>query len=317
MSKVIGIDISKQTFDAAFLHNNEWVSLKFENKNQGFKQLLKHLATTDWVVMEASGSYYLPLAEYLNAHNIKVCVLNPLIIKRFSQTMLYRAKTDKKDAKTIAEYGSKYELKQWEPLSKNAKKIKQLYTRLELVNKQIGQSKRQIEAFLASGYLDPFLKKETLSNINQLEKHKLKIQKEIDELSEQEYGQTLQLLGSIPGIGRKTAILLALITNDFKNFENSKQLIAYVGFSPRVFQSGTSVKGKGHICKMGKSQIRKLLYLCSWSAKFHNATCVQMYERLRTMGKSERVIKIAIANKLLKQAFAIVKSGEIYKKNYS
>ncbi|MCB0541683.1 MAG: IS110 family transposase, partial [Bacteroidetes bacterium] len=130
------------------------------------------------------------------------------------------------------------------------------------------------------------------------------------------YSETLARLESIPGIGRKTAIMLTVITNNFKNFETSKQLIAYVGFSPRKYESGTSVRGKGHICKMGKAQIRKLLYLCSWSAKKCNKSCIEMYKRLKEKGKPERVIKIAIANKLIKQAFAIGKYERNYNENF-
>ena len=121
---------------------------------------------------------------------------------------------------------------------------------------------------------------------------------------------------SIPGIGPKTAQMHKVTTNNFKNFTNYKQLIAYIGFSPRIYQSGTSVRGKGSICKMGKSQIRKLLYMCSWSAKRYNKTCKEMYDRLISQGKPERVIKIAIANKLIKQAFAIGMKQENFQNNY-
>ncbi len=93
-------------------------------------------------------------------------------------------------------------------------------------------------------------------------------------------------------------------------------MVAYVGFSPRIYQSGTSVKGKGHICKMGKSQIRKLLYMCSLTAVRCNEKCKEMNERLLERGKPKRVAKIAVANKLLKQCFAIVNNGEKYKINY-
>ena len=108
MCKFIGIDISKQTFDVGFLENKIWKHYVFENKVSGFKKLLKLIKSVDWVVMEASGSYYLPLAEFLNKMGMQVCVVNPLVIRRFSQTNLYRAKTDKKDAQTIAEYAEKY-----------------------------------------------------------------------------------------------------------------------------------------------------------------------------------------------------------------
>ena len=44
----------------------------------------------------------------------------------------------------------------------------------------------------------------------------------------------MKLLQSIPGIGIKTAIALIVLTNNFENFDNYKQLIAYIGFSPRI-----------------------------------------------------------------------------------
>ncbi len=316
MRKIIGIDISKQTFDVAFEKENKWHHFVFPNSSKGFKALSKHIAAGDWVVMEASGSYYLPLADYLYGQGIQVCVENPLVIKRYSQTKLYRAKTDKKDAKTIAEYGQKYELKQWHSESDNALKLRQLYTRIEMLDKQIHQNKRQLEAFLSSGRLDDFLRKEIQKTNAQLEKTKAKLEAEMNKVAQTEYGESMERLQGIPGIGPKTAMVLSLITDNFRKFENHKQLIAYVGFSPRVYQSGTSVRGKGHICKMGSSGIRKLLYLCSFSAKKYNKKCKEMYERLKGKGKPERVVKIAIANKLLKQAFAIGKHNRLYQENY-
>jgi transposase len=164
--------------------------------------------------------------------------------------------------------------------------------------------------------LSTLQKKELKSMLRFLNKKKLKLAQEVERLAEEEFGDKIDMLATIPGIGKKTAIMLNVITDGFTKFEHHKQLIAYVGFSPRIFHSGTSVKGKGYICKMGKSQIRKLLYLCSWTAKFCNKACREMYERLKAKGKPERVIKIAIANKLLKQAFAIGKSQINYSENH-
>lgn len=316
MCKIIGIDISKQTFDVGFFKESTWQHFVLENNEKGFKELLKKVEVDDWLVMEASGPYYLQLALYFYKENKNVCVLNPLIIRRYSQTKLYRAKTDKKDAQTIAEYGVQYDLKQWEPETEEISKIKQLYTALELISKEIHQSERQLESFISSGILDKDLESTLKSIVRFLKNKKNKLEKQIVLNAEKNYKPTLDRLKSIPGIGPKTAIMLTVITGDFEKFENYKQLIAYVGFSPRLYQSGTSVKGKGHICKMGKSQIRKLLYLCSWSAKKCNKGCVDMYNRLKEKGKPERVIKIALANKLLKQAFSIVKSQTYYAENF-
>lgn len=316
MCKIIGIDISKETFDVGFINDSKWCHFVFENTEKGFRKLLKEVDLTDWIVMEASGPYYLQLALFFYKKQINVSVLDPLIIRRYSQTRLYRAKTDKKDAQTIAEYGAQYDLKKWKPETKSIIEIKQLYTALELIQKEINQSKRQLEAFTSAGVLSKDLATTLKSIIKFLKAKSTKLEQQIEVKAEQFYKSTLERLKSIPGIGTKTAIMLTVITNDFEKFENHKQLIAYVGFSPRLYQSGTSVRGKGHICKMGKSQIRKLMYLYSWSAKRCNPDCVKMYNRLNEKGKPERVIKIALANKLLKQAFSIVKNQTYYSEKF-
>jgi transposase len=319
MCKVIGIDISKQTFDVCIRKERKLDHLIFENNPKGFKKFLKKVdMDTDFVVMEASGPYYVRLASFLFESNVIISVVNPLIIKRFSQMKFYRAKTDKKDASIIMEYGETEfaNLRVWKPESKDVLQLKQLHSSIELLRKQISQSKNQLEAFSNSGLLDPTVKKCLEKGVKQLIKNVELLELSMLKICKKHYSESLDLLTSIPAIGNKTAIQLIAITDNFRKFEHSKQLIAYVGFSPRTYQSGTSVRGKGHICKMGSSQIRKLLYMCTWTAKKCNKGCVTMYERLKEKGKPERVIKVALANKLLKQAFAIATSKQKYNENY-
>lgn len=77
-----------------------------------------------------------------------------------------------------------------------------------------------------------------------------------------------------------------------------------------------SVKGKAKICKMGLESMRKRLYLCALSAKRYNKACRELYERLLEKGKPKKLALIAVANKLIKQAFAILKSGLTYDENH-
>ncbi len=318
MGKIIGIDISKQVFDVSFLDGNLWKHKVLSNKLLGFEILMTLIEKEDIVVMEASGTYYLPLAEYLYSQGIHVVVENPLSIKRYAQSRLKRAKTDKADSKVIAEYGKKNldELSLWHPESETCIRIRQMHTRIQMIQKQTSQTCNQLEAFRSSGFLDEKLEVEMNNSIEQLRLGKEILESEIEKLALEEFEETIECLTSIPGIGIKTAIMLIVITDNFKKFEHHKQLIAFVGFSPRIYESGSSVRGRSSICKMGKSQIRKLLYLCSWSVKRWNKKCKEMYERLITKGKAERVAKIALANKLLKQAFAIGKNKEKYREDF-
>ncbi len=317
MDKYTGIDVSKATFDVGFCDGEgNWHWKKLENCTKGFRQLLKFVPSDHTLVMEASGPYYMRLATFLHGQGRVVCVINPLQIRRFSQMRLYRAKTDRKDARVIAEYATANSPKNWEPNDPAIQRMQQVVTALEGINKQLGIATQQLEAFEATGAIDPYLRDCQRKMVKQLGQHKSRLEERLSQLVREHYPDTMEQLTSIPGIGPKAATMLICITNNFQKFDHYKQLIAYVGFSPRIFQSGTSVNGKGHICKMGKSQTRKILYMCTWTAKFCNEGCRSMYERLKAKGKPERVIKIAIANKLLKQAFAVVTKNQPYEKNY-
>jgi hypothetical protein len=57
--------------------------------------------------------------------------------------------------------------------------------------------------------------------------------------------------------------------------------------------------------------------VCSWSARKANAACKALYDRLVAKGKNGKVALIAVCNKLLKQAFAIIKSGVPYQANFA
>ncbi len=170
MGKIIGIDISKQVFDVSFLEGNLWKHKVLSNKLLGFEKLITFIEKEDIVVMEASGTYYLPLAEYLYSQGINVVIENPLSIKRYAQSRLKRAKTDKADSKVIAEYGKKNldELSLWNPESKTCIRIRQMHTRIQMIQKQTSQNYNQLEAFRSSGFLDEKLEIEMNNSIEQL-----------------------------------------------------------------------------------------------------------------------------------------------------
>ena len=82
-------------------------------------------------------------------------------------------------------------------------------------------------------------------------------------------------------------------------------------------KSGSNMRGKVRITKMGGSLIRSKLFMCSFSAKKSNAACKALSERLVAKGKNGKLALIAVCNKLLKQAFAIVKSGILYRPDFA
>ncbi len=126
----------------------------------------------------------------------------------------------------------------------------------------------------------------------------------------------LTRLCSIPGIGKRTAIYLIVLTHGFEKFETSRQLISYFGLNPIIRESGSSIRGKSRISKTGNNHIRNLLFMCAFTACEHNKSCREIYQRITAKGKSKKLALIAVANKLLKQSLAIAKSGLYYDENY-
>lgn len=318
--RYVGIDISKAHFDVALpAPTGKYRHLKLSNDLSGFKQLLAEVKDRTVIfVMEASGPYYLPLASYLHEAGLGVCVVNPLSVRHFSKMRFIRTKTDKKDAAIIADYAFSEQPARWEPEAGHVLALKQLQTVARGLQKSHHQQQRQLESLQAAGKLNKQAGKSLEQIIKHLEKELENLEKEMDELVKKHYQQQYEQLQSIPGLGKKSSLLLITITGGFSRFSHVKQLISYVGFCPRIFESGSSIRGKGHICKMGMSAVRKMLYVCSWSAIRCNKACKDLYERLLAKGKAKKLALVAVANKLIRQAFAVATKKENYlEKSYT
>jgi transposase len=311
-----GFDVSKKFFDVCILSGSIPKSRQFAYDEKGLADLIKWLPENCNCVMEVTGPYYLKLAMKLHSNGFAVSVVNPLVIKRFSQMRLLRTKTDKADAKMIAAYGLSERPATWNPPAAYVLQLQQLEALSHQLQKQRTALLCQREAFTAVG-----ISKEVLQilklNLSHIEKQIEAVSLKMDQIIEQHHQQLLKRLTSIPGLGKKTAIILIMVSDGFKKFTSYKQLSAYIGLCPRIFESGTSIKGRSRICKMGMSRIRAILYLCTWSAKTCNQACRELFERLIAKGKSKRLAMIAVANKLIKQAFAIAVNDKMYEANYS
>tara|TARA_Y100001968_G_scaffold218657_1_gene201328 strand:+ start:342 stop:677 length:336 start_codon:yes stop_codon:yes gene_type:complete len=103
----------------------------------------------------------------------------------------------------------------------------------------------------------------------------------------------------------------------FTKFEKASQLCSYVGITPTIRESGSSIRGRSRISKVGNKKLCNLLFLCAFNACKYNKGCREIYQRIVAKGKSKKLALIAVTNKLLKQAFAIAKSGLPYDENYA
>ncbi|WP_080056308.1 IS110 family RNA-guided transposase [Spirosoma aerolatum] len=306
----IGIDIAKASFTVALpLTNGHFLDYSLPNNPAGFSQLLDLLPAHSQCVLEASGPYYLPLALWLTHQRIPLSVLNPLVVRRFAQMLLRRTKTDKADARLLSQFGANQTPPCWQAPTTLMSQLTQLQTLLEQYINQRTALRNQQEAFTHSGVPNPILEQSLQKSLEHLDEQIQTLEQQLDQLANTEYTKLYAHLQSIPGIGRKTALCLLVLTRGFSRFESAKQLVSFVGLAPRVFESGSSVNGKGHICKLGNNRIRQLLYMASMQAKKANPACRSLYDRLVGAGKPKLVALIAVAHKLVRQCFAVARSG--------
>lgn len=190
--------------------------------------------------------------------------------------------------------------------------LRQLQTVAEGLQKTLHQHARQLEALEQAPQVSRQARQSLERMVRQAQKEKQQVEDRMELLVGQHHQRQYEQVSSIPGLGKKSSILLILITGGFTRFTHHKQLVSYLGLSPRIYESGTSVRGRSRICKMGMSRARAVLYVCSWSAIRCNRACRELYERLVARGKAKRMALAAVANKLVKQAFALATKGEYY-----
>ena len=311
--EIFGIDISKDVFDVFSISQGH---CQFKNDATGFKLFLKTLAKEALVVMEATGYYHYRLAQYLYKQGVLVSVVNPLSVKRFIQMKLAKVKTDKSDAKAICEYGQINEVPLYTALTDVQSECLQLFRLSDAYLKKRTATKNKIHGEDVLGVPSKFVYRSLKRDLKHLNKEVKGIEDRLLELVKQDQQKQLTLLKSIPGMGVKTALFLIVVTDGFSKFEKASQLCSYVGITPTIRESGSSVRGRSRISKAGNKKLRNLLFLCAFSACKHNKACREIYERIVNKGKSKKLALIAVANKLLKQAFAIAKSGIPYDENF-
>ena len=311
--KYFGLDISHLVFDVTDSDGNYY---QFKNNEFGFKKFTKLLNTESHCVMEATGYYHYQLAYHLLESGIKVSVENPLAVKRFIQMKLSKIKTDKSDSKLICEYAEQVELKLWQGNSKTEIECLQIVRALSLYTKQSTMLKNKLHGEAVLGNPSKAVVSSLNRSLKQVKKELETLESKLLTLVKQLHQDLLTRLKTIPGIGPKTAIMLVVLTGGFDRFSSASELCSYAGLTPVIRQSGSSVSGRPRISKIGNQKLRNLLFMCSFNACKYNKACRDLYERLVAKGKSKKLALIAVCNKLLKQAFAIAKSGLIYDDTY-
>lgn len=317
MTAILGIDVAKKKFDVALYRNGKYKTKSFDNKLLGFEGLAawlkQHEVASVHACMEATGSYGEALAKFLFEAGHKVSVINPARIKAFGESELLRTKNDKTDAKLIARFCESQKPAAWQPDPPEIEHLRMLGRRRDAL---IAMRTQEVNRL---GGPDASVNESVQKVIAFLNEEIEQISKAIREHINKHDGlrKKQELLKTIPGVGDITVEAILSEANGFEGFDTVEQVVAFMGLSPKEHTSGTSVKGKVALCKIGSARLRKVLYMPTLSAIQSNPFVKALYDRLKAKSKNGMIIACACMKKLVHIMYGIIKNGKPFSPAYN
>lgn len=288
----VGVDVGKQYLDVCI--HEKGIYWREENTVSGIKRIFKRLSyyQVERLVMEATGRYEFELAQLAYARKLPVCIVKPLLVRRYAGANDQLAKTDKLDAQIIAEFGAVLKPRVTPAKSKNLIAIKDLITRRrQLVNLRTQESNR-------SGIMGKVLAVSCRRIIRHLNAEVERIEKQLAKhVTEQaEWTEKQSLLKTVPGVGDTLVYTLLADLPELGEL-NNKEISKLVGVAPINRDSGR-MRGKRRI-QGGRANIRTVLYMATLSATQCNPVIKAFYKKLVAQGKHKKVALTACMRKFI------------------
>lgn len=320
---LVACDVAKATLDAAWFDDatQRWHErAKLANNRRGWQQLLRWLqnsgvALSEWrLLVEATGVYHRPLADYAYAQGLRVIVSNPGRAAENARSHNRLNKSDRLDARSLNDYGR--ELKkshEYQPDSPEISALRALLSRLRQLDKDRQREQNRLEKcpFIAeSRGLAASIRRQCKC----LQQEQAVVQRQIDELLRQHprLDQLRRQLHTIPGISTKTSQwLLPLLYR--QQFDSARQLAAFLGLTPVHKRSGTSLNKRGRLSGRGNAYLRSRLYMPAVSAITHNPELRRFYDTLRQTGKTPKQALTAVMRKLVHICYGVATHNEPYR----
>jgi transposase len=330
LKQIVGIDVAQKELVVTLGKLHEDLSIElyaykvFSNKEKGFEALLKWVETlTDkdvsiHYVMEATGVYHQKFAYYLDDKKMKQSIVLPNKISNYMRTLELKTITDKSCSEAIARFGLERQLDAWQRPKDVYKKLQQLTReRNQIVDERV-IVKNQLHAEESEAEPNTSSVMRIKTRIKFLNSQEQEIKKDIDCIVAKDEAiiKEIEIICTIPGVGKLTAVTILAETNGFELIKNKKQLVSYAGLDIKEKQSGTSIKGKARISKKGNRNLRKAMHLPALSAIKHDEHFKEIFVRLVSKSGIKMKGVVAVQRKLLELIYILHKNKCVYQKNY-
>jgi len=309
----LGLDVAKLKFNACLMRAVGKLRHKvFPNNPDGFTQLCDWLkkqgVTRVQACLEATGTYGDSLAAYLHEQDHLVSIVNPAAIKAYAQSHLSRTKTDRVDAALIAGFCVERKPPAWHPPAREVQELQALVRRLESLVEMRTAEENRLSSGISVGAVRESVEELIVHLSEQIKRTGALIREHID--NHPDLKRQRELLDSIPGIGETTAAALLAEVPDFSQYKSARQVAAYAGLVPRERQSGSSVRGRTRLSKIGNARLRRALYFPAITALRCSPFFQAWAEGLRQRGKCKMSVIAAAMRKLIHLAYGVLKTGK-------
>jgi transposase len=300
ITDIAGVDIGKLKLDVAFARSADHQTIA--NRPEAFAALIAwlHEHGVHRVGMEASGDYERDVREALEVAGFEVVVHQPQEIKAYARFRRVLAKSDKIDARVIAQATQHWEgvVARRDPVLAELAEMLTLY---EFMSRKAAETKTLAEHQRLAEV--KALNTETIRHLMQ-QKQKILV-KVLQRLrARPDLRQRFELLQSLPGIGPVIAAVLVVRMPELGSLQHG-QAAALLGVAPFDRDSGM-MAGKRFI-KGGRQRPRDFVYLAALAAKRWKSHFKIFADRLIANGKLPKVAIIAVMRKLIEAANLILK----------
>lgn len=306
----LGIDVAKAKLDCALLRDGKYRNKVVENTPSGFQDLQAWLAKQQvtgplHVCMEATSIYWEAVAQSLAEAGHLVSVINPALAKAHALSCGLRSKTDAADARVLADFCREKQPPGWQPLSPSELALRALVLRHQALVEMQTQEKNRLGT--AREVVGDSLREHLSWLDEELRRIEQAIARQIDD--DPDLRGKRDLLDSIPGLGERTIATLLAYLGQMRRFEKAGAFVAFAGLSPRLHESGSSVRGKPRLSKVGHAFLRRALYMPAMVTLWRTDWGRAFRDRLMANGKPPKLIIGAMMRKLAQVAFGVLKSG--------
>jgi transposase len=294
VSKIIcGVDVASRFLQARV--GPEGPASRFANTAKGIAELAAFCRQhqVELVAMEATGGYEKQPFALLWAHGVAAAILNPRAVRRFAEGMGLLEKTDQIDAGMIAWFAQVKRVAPMAPLSAEQQRLKALVVRLrQLTAMRTAQRNQQLLVD------DPMVLKSFKRILTVLASQMRQLEAAIAELiaADPLWQKLDQTFRSIKGVADRTVAHLMAEMPEIGTLSN-KQISKLAGLAPMARDSGKH-QGK-RVVRGGRRSIRNILFVVAMIVRRFNPDFAAFHQRLTAAGKPKKVVRIAVAHKIL------------------